>query len=83
MTGVAVLLDVATWQAGAEPDESHQTARAVLAGAGWRIVALPAETPLASVWPDAGRSRAIGGRYGDGRYTDYADARHTLTGGAA
>ncbi|HEY9524937.1 MAG TPA: DUF58 domain-containing protein [Thermopolyspora sp.] len=60
MTGVAVLLDVATWQ-GQETEPAHEATAAVLAGAGWRIVRLPAGTSLASVWPDAGRSRSLAG----------------------
>jgi uncharacterized protein (DUF58 family) len=58
VTGVAVLLDVATWQPGNGAEESYEAARTVLAGAGWRIVRLPAGASLATVWPDAGRSRS-------------------------
>ncbi|MEV5411718.1 DUF58 domain-containing protein [Thermopolyspora sp. NPDC052614] len=70
VTGVAVLLDVATWQSRDGEEESYEAARTILAGAGWRIVRLPAGTSLASVWPDAARSRAQTRSY-------------TLTGGAA
>jgi hypothetical protein len=63
ITGVAVLLDVATWDGGdrkaAEDLEAVQT---VLAGYGWRIVRLPAGTSIASVWQDA----ATHGRYAVG-----------------
>ncbi|GGO75494.1 DUF58 domain-containing protein [Nonomuraea cavernae] len=60
MTGVAVLLDVPTWD-GAEPgaSEEHQAVQGVLAGYGWRIVRMPAGTSIASVWQDA----ANRGRY--------------------
>jgi len=60
VTGVAVLLDVDTWDGQkAEASEDYQAVRTVLTGYGWRIVALPAGVPLASVWPDA----ASRGRY--------------------
>ncbi|MEV8631421.1 DUF58 domain-containing protein [Streptosporangium sp. NPDC051023] len=65
MTAVAVMLDVAGWE---QPDlgggEDYQTAQGVLAGAGWRIVRLPAGASIASVWPDAaqrGRFALSGG----------------------
>ncbi|MEU8248990.1 DUF58 domain-containing protein [Nonomuraea sp. NPDC048916] len=60
MTGVAVLLDVHTWD-GTEPgsSEEYQAVQGVLAGYGWRIVRLPAGTSIASVWQDA----ANRGRY--------------------
>ncbi|WP_188192784.1 DUF58 domain-containing protein [Nonomuraea sp. SYSU D8015] len=61
ITGVAVLLDVSTWDGG-DPaaEEDYQAAQTVLAGYGWRIVRLPAGTSIASVWQDAaGR----GGRF--------------------
>lgn len=60
ITGVAVLLDVGTWDGG-EPGstENYQAVQAVLAGYGWRIVRLPAGVPIASVWQDA----ASRGRY--------------------
>ncbi|MEV0596453.1 DUF58 domain-containing protein [Nonomuraea cavernae] len=60
MTGVAVLLDVPTWD-GADPgaSEEHQAVQGVLAGYGWRIVRMPAGTSIASVWQDA----ANRGRY--------------------
>ncbi|MCA2222710.1 DUF58 domain-containing protein [Nonomuraea aurantiaca] len=60
ITGVAVLLDVGTWDGG-EPGstENYQAVQAVLAGYGWRIVRLPAGVPIASVWQDA----ANRGRY--------------------
>jgi hypothetical protein len=63
MTGVAVLLDIAGWDApGAAQDKAQDQARdgaqdgpaGVLAGAGWRIVRLGAGTSIASVWPAAG-----------------------------
>jgi uncharacterized protein (DUF58 family) len=61
ITGVAVLLDVETWD-GAEPatDEAYQAVQGVLAGYGWRVVRLPAGTSIASVWEDAAGG---GGRY--------------------
>ncbi|WP_327583170.1 DUF58 domain-containing protein [Nonomuraea sp. NBC_00507] len=60
ITGVAVLLDVGTWDGGdAETADDHQAAQTVLAGYGWRIVRLPAGTSIASVWQDA----ANRGRY--------------------
>ncbi|MEV0344325.1 DUF58 domain-containing protein [Nonomuraea sp. NPDC050680] len=60
ITGVAVLLDVGTWDGG-EPGstENYQAVQAVLTGYGWRIVRLPAGVPIASVWQDA----ASRGRY--------------------
>ncbi|MET8160938.1 DUF58 domain-containing protein [Sphaerisporangium sp. NPDC005289] len=63
VTGVAVMLDVRGWQQTPahhpQVDESFETARAVLAGSGWRVVRLPAGTSLAAVWQEAGQS----GRY--------------------
>ncbi|GGS54029.1 membrane protein [Planobispora rosea] len=65
MTGVAVMLDVAGWE---RPDlrdgQEYQAAQAALAGAGWRIVRLPAGASIASVWPAAaqrGRFALSGG----------------------
>ncbi|MBB5077097.1 DUF58 domain-containing protein [Nonomuraea endophytica] len=54
ITGVAVLLDVDTWDA-VEPttSESYLAVQTVLAGYGWRTVRLPAGTSIASVWQDA------------------------------
>ncbi|MFI6497546.1 DUF58 domain-containing protein [Nonomuraea typhae] len=54
ITGVAVLLDVDTWDA-AEPgaSESYLSVQTLLAGYGWRTVRLPAGTSIASVWQDA------------------------------
>lgn len=54
ITGVAVLLDVDTWDS-AEPgrSESFVAVQTVLAGYGWRTVRLPAGTSIASVWQDA------------------------------
>lgn len=67
ITGVAVLLDVDTWDGDAPGSaESLQAVETVLAGYGWRIVRLPAGVSIASVWPDA----ASRGRY-------------SLTGGSA
>jgi uncharacterized protein (DUF58 family) len=60
ITGVAVLLDVGTWESGGgqAAAESQQAVETVLAGYGWRIVRLPAGTSIASVWQDAAsRSR--------------------------
>ena len=64
ITGVAVLLDVSTWDGG-EPGstENYETVQGVLAGYGWRIVRLPAGVSVASVWQDA----ANRGRYALGR----------------
>ncbi|SEG83932.1 Protein of unknown function DUF58 [Nonomuraea solani] len=60
ITGVAVLLDVSTWDGGDRTaKESHEAAQTVLTGYGWRIVQLPAGTSIASVWQDA----ASRGRY--------------------
>ena len=56
VNAVAVLLDVATW--GGHPDETAGQARALLTGAGWRVLDLAKDTPLAAVWPQAGRRRA-------------------------
>ncbi|GAA0942400.1 DUF58 domain-containing protein [Nonomuraea longicatena] len=59
ITGVAVLLDVQTWD-GAEPgtDERHRAVQTLLADYGWRVVRLPAGLPVSSVWQEAaGRSR--------------------------
>ncbi|MFG1944559.1 DUF58 domain-containing protein [Nonomuraea sp. NPDC048826] len=55
ITGVAVLLDVDTWN-GQEPEssEEYRAVQTVLAGYGWRIVRLPAGVSIASVWQDAG-----------------------------
>ncbi|MFD1540066.1 DUF58 domain-containing protein [Nonomuraea guangzhouensis] len=60
ITGVAVLLDVGTWDGG-EPGstENYEAVQGVLAGYGWRIVRLPAGVSVASVWQDA----ANRGRY--------------------
>jgi len=60
ITGVAVLLDVATWEGG-EPgaDANQHAVQTVLAGYGWRIVPLPAGVSIASVWQHA----ANRGRY--------------------
>ncbi|WP_433441938.1 DUF58 domain-containing protein [Nonomuraea sp. CA-141351] len=60
ITGVAVMLDVSTWDGGDRAAaENHQAVQTVLAGYGWRIVRLPAGTSIASVWQDA----ANRGRY--------------------
>ncbi|MEZ0071861.1 DUF58 domain-containing protein [Planotetraspora sp. GP83] len=56
VTGVAVVLDVATWDEF--PDEGAEAARAVLAGAGWRVLTLPAGASLATVWPQAAYKRS-------------------------
>ncbi len=65
VTGVAVMLDVSGWeQPETGGNEEHRAARDVLAGAGWRIVRLPAGASIASVWPDAaqrGRFALSGG----------------------
>ncbi|MEV7007700.1 DUF58 domain-containing protein [Streptosporangium sp. NPDC051022] len=54
MTGVAVMLDVAGWeQPEAAGNEHYRAAQQVLAGAGWRIVRLPSDASIASVWPEA------------------------------
>ncbi|GII02422.1 DUF58 domain-containing protein [Planobispora takensis] len=65
VTGVAVMLDVAGWE---RPDladnQDYRAAQAVLAGAGWRIVRLPAGASIADAWPDAaqrGRFALSGG----------------------
>ncbi|GAA1275376.1 membrane protein [Planotetraspora silvatica] len=56
VTGVAVMLDVATWDQF--PDEAAESARALLSGAGWRVLNLPAGTSLATVWPEAAYKRS-------------------------
>ncbi len=60
MTGVAVLLDVATWEGGTADEVSpeYEQAQAVLAASGWRVLRLPAGTSLATVWPDAAYKRS-------------------------
>ncbi|MET9339827.1 DUF58 domain-containing protein [Nonomuraea sp. NPDC003804] len=63
-TGVAVLLDVEGWEVkDYGSTERRQAVEAVLTGSGWRIVTLPAATPLAAVWQSAGvKSRfSVGG----------------------
>jgi uncharacterized protein (DUF58 family) len=60
ITGVAVLLDVSSWEGGDRTAaENHLAVQTILAGYGWRIVNLPAGVSIASVWPDA----ANRGRY--------------------
>ncbi|MFF4772337.1 DUF58 domain-containing protein [Microtetraspora fusca] len=56
VTGVAVMLDVTTWDSA--PDESFEVARSVLSGAGWRVLRLPSGTSLADVWPEAAYKRS-------------------------
>ncbi|NAS22682.1 DUF58 domain-containing protein [Herbidospora sp. NEAU-GS84] len=60
MTGVAVLLDVATWEGGSDGEVSpeHEQAQAVLAASGWRVLRLPAGVSLATIWPDAAYKRS-------------------------
>lgn len=54
VTGVAVLLDVDSWDVREYGSaDAYQAVQAVLAGYGWRIVRLPAGTSIASVWQDA------------------------------
>ncbi|MEV0584820.1 DUF58 domain-containing protein [Nonomuraea sp. NPDC050310] len=67
VTGVAVLLDVDSWDVREYGSaDQYQTAQGILAGFGWRIVRLPAGASIATVWPDAANK-----------------GRFTLTGGAA
>ncbi|NUT44024.1 MAG: DUF58 domain-containing protein [Thermoactinospora sp.] len=67
VTGVAVLLDVESWDVRSYGSaENYQTVTNLMAGFGWRIVRLPAGASIASVWPDAANKN-----------------RFTLTGGAA
>jgi uncharacterized protein (DUF58 family) len=51
---LALLLDVPTWAAGAQPgpadDTQAQTAAGVLATAGWRVTTVTAGTSLAAAW---------------------------------
>ena len=49
---LALLLDVETWSADQGPQASAGTAAAatVLAGAGWRVVTVTSDTPLATAW---------------------------------
>lgn len=56
VTGVAVLLDVTSWDSA--PDESFEAAQGVLAGGGWRVLRLPSGTSLATVWPEAAYKRS-------------------------
>ncbi|MBB2912852.1 uncharacterized protein (DUF58 family) [Streptosporangium becharense] len=67
MTGVAVMLDVAGWERPdtGHPDEGFQAARAVLAGAGWRVVRLPSGVSIASVWHEAAQSGRFAAVRGD------------------
>lgn len=66
MTAVAILLDLASWDRAsghgaswdAVAEENARAARSVLTGAGWRVLDLPAGTPLADVWPQAGNKRS-------------------------
>ncbi|GAA0972806.1 DUF58 domain-containing protein [Acrocarpospora macrocephala] len=58
MTGVAVMLDVASWEQSRAADERFEQAQAVLTGTGWRVLRLPAGTSLATVWPDAAYKRS-------------------------
>ncbi|WP_214327643.1 DUF58 domain-containing protein [Nonomuraea sediminis] len=62
ITGVAVLLDVDSWE-GADPGTSaaHLAVEAVLAGYGWRIVRLPVGVSVASVWQHAASRGRFGG----------------------
>ncbi|MFF3664754.1 DUF58 domain-containing protein [Microtetraspora malaysiensis] len=56
VTGVAVMLDVTTWDSA--PDESFEAARSVLSRAGWRVLRLPSGTSLADIWPEAAYKRS-------------------------
>ncbi|MCC5579424.1 DUF58 domain-containing protein [Microtetraspora sp. AC03309] len=56
VTGVAVLLDVTSWDSA--PDESFEAAQDVLTGGGWRVLRLPSGTSLATVWPEAAYKRS-------------------------
>ena len=69
VTGVAVLLDVATWERPRARRTTRSTRRreAVLAGAGWRVVRLPAGASLAAVWPDAAHGPQVTAREPDHR----------------
>ncbi|WP_147942193.1 MULTISPECIES: DUF58 domain-containing protein [Microbispora] len=66
VTAVAILLDLASWDRAsghgaswdAVAEENARAARSVLTGAGWRVLDLPAGTPLADVWPQAGNKRS-------------------------
>lgn len=62
ITGVAVLLDVDSWE-GADPATSaaQLAGEAVLAGYGWRIVRLPVGVSIASVWGHAASRGRFGG----------------------
>ncbi|PZG15406.1 DUF58 domain-containing protein [Nonomuraea aridisoli] len=60
ITGVAVMLDVSTWEGSdRSAQENFEAAQTILAGYGWRIVRLPAGVSIAAVWQDA----ANRGRY--------------------
>ncbi|MFC6087269.1 DUF58 domain-containing protein [Sphaerisporangium aureirubrum] len=80
VTGVAVMLEVATWQTmpahHTAADTTADQARAVLADAGWRIVRLPAGRSLATVWQEAGGQS---GRYAGAQET----VEETITAGDA
>ncbi|WP_067186451.1 DUF58 domain-containing protein [Microtetraspora niveoalba] len=56
VTGVAVMLDVSSWDSA--PDESFEAAQAVLTASGWRVLPLSSGTSLASVWPEAAYKRS-------------------------
>ncbi|GLW97295.1 DUF58 domain-containing protein [Microtetraspora sp. NBRC 16547] len=56
VTGVAVLLDVTSWDGA--PDGSFEAAQGVLAAGGWRVLRLPSGTSLATVWPEAAYKRS-------------------------
>ncbi|GIH23160.1 membrane protein [Acrocarpospora phusangensis] len=58
MTGVAVMLEISTWEQTHEVDERFEQSQAILAGTGWRVLRLPAGASLASVWPDAAYKRS-------------------------
>ncbi|HEY3733534.1 MAG TPA: DUF58 domain-containing protein [Streptosporangiaceae bacterium] len=49
---LALLLDVTTWATSGEPAAGQSTAAAaaVLTAAGWRVVSVTADTPLAGAW---------------------------------
>jgi uncharacterized protein (DUF58 family) len=48
---LALLLDVSTWATGQDPGgEGTTAATSVLTAAGWRVVTVTADTPLATAW---------------------------------
>lgn len=65
VTGVAVLLDVDSWDVREYGSaDNYQAVQTILGGYGWRIVKLPAGTSIASVWQDAASKGRFAARAG-------------------